>query len=85
MAKKTVKNNWFVSVETPKQLRLASPKKPARQTKTFLTEIEAKEFAKEMLSNKHRIVAGTLLSSHQPARRIISGSQLYSWVNEVES
>jgi hypothetical protein len=54
MARQTVKNQWFVSVEAPKQLRLASPKTPARQTKTFPTETEAKQFAKEMLSNKYR-------------------------------
>jgi hypothetical protein len=75
MARHTVKNHWFVSVEASKQLRLASPKEPVRQTKTFPTETEAKQFAKEMLSSsKYRIVAGTLLSAHQPGRRIISGS-----------
>jgi hypothetical protein len=37
-----------------------------------------------MLSNKYRIVAGTLLSADQPARRIISGSQLYHWIEEEE-
>ena len=57
----------------------------ARQTKTFPTEAEAKQFAKEMLSNKYRIVAGTLLRADQPARRIISGSQLHRWIEEEES
>ena len=56
----------------------------ARQTKTFSTEAEAKQFAKEMLSNKYKIVAGTLLSADQPARRFISGSQLYRWIEEEE-
>ena len=84
MARHTVKNHWFVSVEAPKQLRHAFPKKPARQTKTFPTETEARQFAKEMLSNKYRIVAGTLLSADQPARCIISGSQLYRWIEEEE-
>ena len=57
----------------------------ARQTKTFPTEAEAKQFAKEMLSNKYRIVAGTLLRAHQPARRIISGSQLQRWIEEEDA
>jgi len=74
MARHTVKNQWFVSVEAPKQLRLAFPKKPARQTKTFPTETEAKQFAKEMLS----------MSGHKPARRIISGSHLIRWIEEAE-
>ena len=83
MARHTVKNRWFVSVEMPKQRRSAQAF--ARQTKTFPTEAEAKQFAKEMLSNKYRIVAGTLLRAHQPARRIISGSQLDRWIEEEES
>ena len=81
MARHTVKNHWFVSVEMPEQRR-----KPfARQTKTFPTETEAKQFAREeMLSNKYRIVAGTLLSTDQPARRFISSSQLHNWIEEEE-
>jgi hypothetical protein len=51
MARRKVKNHWFVSVEAPKQLRLvASPNKAARQTKTFPTEADAKQFAREMVS-----------------------------------
>ena len=83
MARHTVKNHWFVSVEMPKQRRSAQAF--ARQTKTFSTEAEAKQFAKEMLSNKYKIVAGTLLGADQPARRFISGSQLYRWIEEEES
>jgi hypothetical protein len=80
MARRTVKNHWFVSVAAPTQLGLASPKKSARQTKTFPTEDDAKQFAKEMLSEKHHVFAGTLLVAHLPVRRIISGSQLHSWL-----
>jgi hypothetical protein len=80
MARHTVKNHWFVSLEMPKQRRQTF----ARQTKTFPTEAEAKQFAKEMFSNKYKIVAGTLLSADQP-RRIISGSQLIRWIEEEGS
>ena len=76
MAGHTVKNHWFVSVETQRF---------SRRTETFPTETEAKQFAKEMLSNKYSIVAGTLLSADLPARRFISGSQLHLWVGEAES
>jgi hypothetical protein len=56
--------------------------------KPFPTETDAKQFAKEMLSEKHhmekhRIVAGTLLGAYLPDR-IISGWQLYSWVREQD-
>jgi hypothetical protein len=61
----------------------------ARRTETFPTETDAKQFAKEMLSEKHHkekhhIVAGTLRGGYLPVRRIISGSQLYSWVGALE-
>ena len=85
MAKKMMKNHWFVSVEIPKQRRSSAQAFAARQTKTFPTEAEAKQFAKEMLSNKYKIVAGTLLSVDQPARRFISGSQLYRWIEEEDA
>ena len=56
----------------------------ARQTKTFPTEAEAKQFAKEILSDGTNIIAGTLLSAHQPTpRRIISGWDLRSWIEDV--
>ena len=85
MARHTLKNHWFVSVEVPKQLRLAAQYEPARQTKTFPTETEAKQFAKEMLSEKHHIFAGTLLGVHLPLRRFISGSQLHGWAGVKKS
>jgi len=80
MARHTAKNHWFVSVELPKQGRIGHTF--ARRTKSFPTETEAKQFAKAMLSEaeKHHIVAGTLLGAYLPVRRIISGSQLCSWV-----
>jgi hypothetical protein len=69
-----VTNHWFVSVEAARRGRLESRNRTARETKTFPTEAEAKQYAKEMLSERNKIVAGTLLSEHQPVRRIISGS-----------
>jgi len=85
MARHKVKNHWFVSFAAPKQLHI----KVARRTETFPTENDARQFAKEMLSEKHcmekhHMVAGTLRGGYLPARRIISGSQLYSWIKEEE-
>jgi hypothetical protein len=79
-ARRMVRNDWFVSVEMPKQRQ--GTQQFARRTKTFPTETDAKQFVKQMLSNKKKIVAGTLLGGYLPARRFISGSQLYSWVWE---
>jgi len=79
MARRTMKNHWFVSFEVPRQ---GHAKAFFRRTETFSTETDAKQFAKEMLSEKHHIFAGTLLGAHLPVRRFISGPQLHSWVRE---
>jgi len=73
-------NRWFVSVQKPK----LSQRSPGlvRQTKTFSTEAEAKQYAKEILAKETAIIAGTLLVPDQPARRIISGSQVKRWIAE---
>jgi hypothetical protein len=51
MTKRSTANHWFVSVEALRRGRLA-PRAPARETKTFSTEAEAKQYAKEMLSEQ---------------------------------
>jgi hypothetical protein len=79
MARRTVKNHWFVSFAVP---RRGHVKAFFRKTKTFPTETDAKQFAKEMISENHHIFAGTLLGAHLPVRRFISASQLHSWVGE---
>jgi hypothetical protein len=81
MAKRKVANHWFVSVETPKQSRRGI-RLHVRQTKAFPTEAEAKQFAKEMLSDETKILAGTFLSA-QPKRRIVSGWHLRRWIEEM--
>jgi hypothetical protein len=81
LVRRRVTDHWFVSVETPKKRQL-SPRKSTRQTTTFPTEAEAKQFAKKMLADGRKIMAGTLLSVHQPTRRIISGWELRLWIEE---
>ena len=46
------------------------------------SQAEAKRYAKEMLAEERKIIAGTLLGPHQPVRRIISGSQVHRWIAE---
>ena len=77
-------NHWFVSVETPKHLRLrlfSSAVPRMRETKSFPTEIEAKQFAKAMLSEGRKVTAGTL-SPHQPIRRTVTASEINQWIEE---
>jgi hypothetical protein len=82
MARRTGKNHWFGSVAVPIQ---GYGHGYVRRTETFPTEDDAKQFAMEMLSKKHHIFAGTLLGAYLPVRRIISGSQLHSWVGVKDS
>ena len=79
MARRTVTDHWFVSVEVPK---LPRGTRLARQTKTFPTEAEAKQYAKEILSESGKIIAGTLLNGYQPVRRIIPTSELNRWIEK---
>lgn len=85
MAKGTViANHWFVSVEAPSKWRPTTSRAPAsRETKSFPTEIEAKQFAKAKLAEGLKVTAGTL-SPHQPRRRIIAASAIQDWIEETE-
>jgi hypothetical protein len=82
MARRTVIDQWFVSVEMPRPSR--GTRRSARQTKSFPTEAEAKQYAKAMVAEGNKIMAGTLLRADQPVRRIISGSELYRWIEEKD-
>jgi hypothetical protein len=84
LSRRTISDCWFVSVEAPRQWRLVSKRAHARQTKTFPTESEAKQFARAMLSDGMKIMAGTL-HPHQPTRRIIGSSEINQWVEETGS
>ena len=75
-------DHWFVSVVMPRKRLISSRSSRTRQTTTFLTEAEAKQFAKEMLAAGRNIMAGTLLSAQQPTRRIISGWKLRRWIQK---
>jgi hypothetical protein len=80
----TIINHWYVSVETASRWRPTTSRAPsARQTKSFPTEIAAKQFAKEMSSEGLKVTAGTL-SPHQPKRRTITASEIDRWIEESE-
>jgi hypothetical protein len=79
LARRTVTDQWFVSVEAPKG---PFPSRVTRQTTTFPTEAGAKQFAKKMFDDGRKIMAGTLLNAHQPTRRIFSGWKLRRWIEE---
>ena len=56
-----IANHWYVSIERPSEWRPNSPRAPApRLSKSFPTENEAKQFAREMLSKGLKVIAGTM-------------------------
>jgi hypothetical protein len=69
---------WYVSFELTK---LKSGKRDwARATETFRSELEAKEFAKQKLTESQNVRAGTL-NPHLP-KRVISSAQIIQWLEE---
>ena len=77
-----ITNRWYVSVKASSEWRPKSSRAPVqRQTKSFPTESEAKQFAKVMLSEGFAVTAGTL-GPHQPRRRIITASKIDQWIEE---
>jgi hypothetical protein len=80
----TIINHWYVSIDRPSQQRPSLSRAPSpRQSKSFTTESEAKQFASAMLSEGFKVMAGTL-SPHQPKRRTITASEIDRWIEEKE-
>jgi hypothetical protein len=78
-----IANHWYVSIERPSQWRPGLLRAPSpRQSKSFPTEIEAKKFAKAMVSEGLKVMAGTM-NPHLP-RRLIVATEIERWVEETE-
>jgi len=76
-----IANHWYVSIDRPTRKPPSSSRAPARrQSKSFPNEIEAKQFAKAMLSEGFSVMAGTL----NPClpRRLIAASEIEQWIEE---
>jgi hypothetical protein len=80
---KDLANHWYVSVQGSRDWRPGSSLRGPRQTKGFPTEIEAKQFAKELSSEGMKLTAGTL-APHEPKRRTVTASQIDQWIAEAE-
>jgi hypothetical protein len=76
----------IIGLELKSRVRAAfrSSRTPsARKSKGFPTELEAKQFARAMLSEGFKVAAGTL-NSHQPTRCRITASKINRWIEETE-
>jgi hypothetical protein len=78
MAVRPRKDTWFVSFE---QKRMRPGKRSfSRTTETFRSELDAKKFAKQKLTETENVSAGTL-NPHLP-KRVISSAQMIQWLEE---
>jgi hypothetical protein len=69
---------WYVSLEP---IKLPTRKRAfSRATETFRSELEAKEFARQKLTETKNVSAGTL-NPHLP-KRVISTAQIVEWLEE---
>ena len=71
-------DTWYVSFEP---IRLRPGRRTfSRATETFRSELEAKDFAKQKLTETQKVTAGTL-NPHLP-KRMISSAQIAQWLEE---
>ena len=68
---------WYVTFEIRKRGILTKQRR-LRETKTFVTEDEAKSFARSKLKEGLTVFAGTI-NPHMPKRLVLS-SQVYGWL-----
>ena len=68
---------WYVTFEIRKR-GILPKQRSLRETKTFVTEDEAKSFARSKLKEGLTVFAGTI-NPHMPKRLVLS-SQVYGWL-----
>ena len=72
------RDTWYVSFEP---IKLPTGKRAfSRATETFRSELEAKDFARQKLTETRNVSAGTL-NPYLP-KRVISAAQIELWLEE---
>jgi hypothetical protein len=74
-----MKQTWYVTFEMPWR-GTAVRRRRSRSTRTFVTETEAKNFARAKFDEGLVVTAGTIIP-HLPRRAIASG-RIPSWLEE---
>ena len=72
---------WYVTFEVRKRGILPKQRSP-RETRTFVTEAEAKAFARSKLDEGLTVFAGTI-NPHTP-KRLVPSSQIYTWLADEQ-
>ena len=73
--------NWYVTFEVPSRGIGPKPRSP-RETRTFVTEAEAKIFARSKLAEGLVVIAGTI-NPHTP-KRVVPSSHIQAWLADDE-
>jgi hypothetical protein len=68
---------WYVTFEVRKRGILPRQRSP-RETRTFVTEADAKAFARSKLEEGLTVYAGTI-NPHTP-KQLVPSSQIYVWL-----
>ena len=74
-----IQHTWFVTFEVPKT---RTRMRRSRATRTFSSEAQAKDFAREKLDEGLIVSAGTMVP-HLP-RQIIPSTGVLAWLDPVE-
>jgi hypothetical protein len=77
----TMAPSWYVTFEIPTRGVLPKRRSP-RETRTFDTEADAKEFARGKLSDGMIVFAGTI-NPHSP-RQIIPSNRIHDWLADEQ-
>ena len=75
------RKTWYVTFELPKSKRRSAARRSSRLSETFLTEDEARAFARER-HNQGLIVSAGTLNPHLP-RQMISSEVIHEWIGDV--
>ena len=70
---------WYVTFENKKSGVLPKQRSP-RETRTFATEVEAKQFAREKLEEGLAVFAGTI-NPYVP-KRLIPSPDIQAWLTD---
>jgi hypothetical protein len=73
-------NHWFVSYTLVSD---RTARRRSRVTKTFDTEVHAKEFAMEIGVDSTRLIAGTI-NPHSP-KRLVSPTEISTWIASINA
>lgn len=72
-----MKPKWYISFEARDRV---TPRHYRRETKTFTTETEARNFAQKIFAKNARLAAGTI-NPVQPKRVIAREQELSDWLS----